>query len=123
MAKDNVVNGLSHNIIANGTKVVGTITTSNDIKIDGSVEGDLICKGKVVIGAQGAFNGNIECQNAEIFGTVDGKMQISELLSLKSTAKIVGQIKTKTLCIEPNAIFTGSCDMGTGAVNPVAVKK
>ena len=112
MAKEVVPTGIGHNIIAQGTKIVGTITTNSDIRIDGELEGDLICKGKIVVGQQGNIKGNVDCANAEIMGNVNGKMVVNGTLSLKSTSKIWGQIKTKILSIEPEAQFTGSCEMG-----------
>ena len=112
MAKEVVPTGIGHNIIAQGTKIVGTITTNSDIRIDGELEGDLICKGKIVVGQQGNIKGNVDCANAEIMGNVNGKMIVNGTLSLKSTSKIWGQIKTKILSIEPEAQFTGTCEMG-----------
>lgn len=81
------------------------------------VEGDIACSGKVVIGPQGTLKGNLNCQNAEIMGHVNGKIVVSELLSLKETAKIVGEIKTKTLMIEPKAIFSGTCDIRSNGIH------
>jgi cytoskeletal protein CcmA (bactofilin family) len=112
MAKEAVNSGIGHNIIAQGTKVVGTITTNSDIRIDGELEGDLSCKGKVVVGQQGNIKGNVDCANAEIMGNINGKIIVNGTLSLKSSSKIWGQIKTKILSIEPEAQFTGSCEMG-----------
>ena len=107
-----VSTGIGHNIIAQGTKIVGSITTNSDIRIDGELEGDLICKGKIVVGQQGNIKGNVDCTNAEVMGNINGKIIVSGTLSLKATSKIWGQIKTKILSIEPEAQFTGSCEMG-----------
>lgn len=122
MGKETPNMGITHNIIAQGTKIVGTITTGNDIRIDGSLEGDLSCNGKVVIGQQGFIKGNVTCNNAEIHGTIDGKISITDMLSLKSTAKILGHIKTKILCIEPEARFTGTCEMDNKSSQPAEQK-
>ncbi len=111
MGKDNTYQGLTHNIIAQGTEIVGTIRTEQDIRIDGKIEGDVICKGKVVIGQQGNVKGTITCDTTEIMGCVNGKLTIHDMTSLKSTANITGDLRTKTLSIEPGALFTGTCDM------------
>lgn len=103
--------GITHNVLAFGSKIVGNISADSDFRIDGEVIGDINCSGKVVIGPQGAMRGKLICQNAEIMGKVDGKLVISELLSLKETAVIKGEIKTRVLSIEPKAVFTGTCDM------------
>ena len=80
-------------------------------EFDQAVEMIYACKGKVVIGTNGNLIGNLTCTNAEIMGTTEGTINVSEMLSLKSTAKVKGDIKTKTLMIEPKAIFCGTCDM------------
>lgn len=111
MAKEIINNGLAHNVLASGTKVKGIITSESDFRIDGEFEGEMNCSGKVVIGTQGVLVGTLNCTNAEIMGKVEGKINITEQLSLKSTTTIVGDIKTKTLIIEPDAQFNGTCDM------------
>lgn len=111
MAKDNDNTGLLHNVIAQGTRINGTIETNSDIRFDGVLDGNLTCQGKVVIGQQGAITGDIICNNADIMGTVEGIIKVNDTLSLKSTAVISGEIHTKILSIEPNAVFNGTCEM------------
>ena len=106
--------GTEHNTLAYGTKVVGDIQAENDFRLDGFVEGTIVCKGKIIVGTKGVMSGTMTCSNADIMGTVKGKLVISDTLSLKSTAKVEGEITTKTLSIEPNATFTGTCDMSSG---------
>lgn len=112
MAKEVVVNqGATYNALTNGSKIVGRILADSDFRIDGEVEGDIICKGKVVIGQKGYLKGSISCVNAEVIGTVEGNITVSEQLSLRSTAFITGDVKTKLLMVEPNAVFNGTCSM------------
>jgi cytoskeletal protein CcmA (bactofilin family) len=99
------------NIIGTGTSIVGNVNSDGDIRIDGTLKGDLATAGKVVIGPSGVITGKINCRNADISGTVEGKINVSELLSLKASAKIFGDIATNKLAIEPNAVFTGTCNM------------
>lgn len=99
------------NMIVNGTKIVGEITANNDIRIDGHLKGNLTAKGRLVIGQTGMIIGDIKCKNADISGKVEGTISVSELLSLKSTSNIQGEIVTNKLAIEPGAIFTGTCNM------------
>ena len=100
------------NIIGNGTKITGDIETNGDIRIDGNLKGNIITKGKIVIGETGNIEGTIECENSDISGTLKGKITVKQLLSLKSTAKVFGDIITNKLAIQPDAIFTGTCNMG-----------
>ena len=101
------------NMIGPGTKIVGDLHTNGDIRIDGNIEGNVNSKGKVVIGNNGYVKGEIICTNAEVSGSLNGKVTASELLSLKASSKFNGEIKSGKLSIEPGAIFTGTCSMGT----------
>ncbi len=113
MAKiEEVSTGLSHNVIAQGTYVKGEITTNNDIRIDGSIEGIINSKGKVVVGDKGIISGEIKAANVDIMGNIIGNINATDTLSLKSTGKIKGNIITSTLIIEQGAIFNGGCKMG-----------
>ena len=107
------------NNILSGTKIVGNIDTNGDFRIDGHIEGNVNSKGKVVIGSNGYIKGEILCIHAEISGTLEGKISVTELLSLKSSSKLTGDIKTGKLSIEPGAVFTGTCTMGSKSVTPV----
>jgi cytoskeletal protein CcmA (bactofilin family) len=66
-----------------------------------------------VVGVTGFIHGEINCKNADISGKTDGRILVSELLALKSTAKVKGEINVAKLSIEPNAIFTGNCNMSS----------
>ena len=104
-----------YNALTSGSKIIGTVITDSDMRIDGIVEGDVKCSGKLVIGEQGLVKGSIECQNAEVMGRVDGKIDVKNSLALRSTSNLVGEIATGTLMVEPNAMFNGTCQMGSKA--------
>jgi cytoskeletal protein CcmA (bactofilin family) len=100
------------NRIVEGTTIEGEIKCESNIRIDGTFTGNLNTKGRLVIGPAGRIEGNIHCQNAEIEGWVKGKVMVQQLLSLKNSAKVEGDIFTDKLTIEPGANFTGACNMG-----------
>lgn len=102
----------SINIIRGGTEIKGDIICKGDIRIDGKLIGNLVSEGKVVVGEQGVVEGTIKCANATISGGVKVNIVVNELLSLKSTANLVGEISTNKLQIEPGANFSGNCKMG-----------
>lgn len=104
---------ISINRIVEGTSIKGDIRCESNIRIDGIFVGDLITKGRLVVGPNGKIEGNVTCQNAELEGQIKGKIQVQQLLTLKSTAKVEGDMVTDKLAIEPGANFTGSCSMGT----------
>ncbi|MES2763813.1 MAG: polymer-forming cytoskeletal protein [Bacteroidota bacterium] len=113
----------SINLIGNGTTITGDVTSNGDVRIDGKLKGNLSISGKLVVGPSGNIEGNIVCQNADVSGEIHGKVNVSELLSLKSTAKVLGDIVTGKISIEPNATFTGTCNMGAVVKNMSNVKE
>ena len=104
--------GTLYNALTSGSKIIGTVIADSDIRIDGHIEGDLQCSGKVVIGEKGHVNGTIDCQNAEIMGLVEGKVNVQQTLALRATSRMNGDVRTQTLIVEPNAQFNGTCAMG-----------
>jgi cytoskeletal protein CcmA (bactofilin family) len=102
----------SVNIIGAGTQVTGEIQSNGDFRIDGQLKGTISIKGKLVIGPSGKIDGEVNCQNAEVSGELIGKISVSELLTLKSTSRLNGDIITGKIAIEPDAQFTGTCSMG-----------
>ena len=100
------------NRIVEGTSIEGIISSESNIRIDGIVKGTISTKGRLVVGTTGIIVGDIICQNSEIEGKTKGKMTVGELLSLKATAKVEGNVKTGKLSIEPGAIFAVTCSMG-----------
>ena len=117
--KNQTMDASSVNLIGNGTKIVGDITSTGDVRIDGHLTGNIAISGKFVLGVNGVVDGNIASGNADLSGEVRGVVHVSETLSLKSTAKINGDIITSKLMIEPGAIFTGTCNMGAKVKNMV----
>ena len=101
----------SVNIIGAGTTIEGDIKSDGDVRIDGTLNGSLIIKGKLVLGSTGLVDGEVTCQNGDISGIITGKIKVAELLSLKATSKLTGDITTNKLSIEPGANFSGSCAM------------
>ena len=104
--------GALYNAITAESKIIGTIVANNDIRIDGTVEGDIQCRGKLVIGEKGFVHGNIQCTNAEVQGRIEGKVEALQTLALRASANIQGDVVTQSLIVEPNAIFCGTCQMG-----------
>jgi cytoskeletal protein CcmA (bactofilin family) len=111
MAKINETDSTTINLISSGTEITGNIKSAGDIRIDGGLTGNMSTKGKVVIGPTGKIKGEIICKNSEVSGIIEGKIVVSQLLSLKSSSKIIGDISTSRLSIEPGARFTGNCKM------------
>jgi cytoskeletal protein CcmA (bactofilin family) len=123
MAKNNETEPAAINLISNGTDISGDIKSNGDIRIDGSLTGNLNTKGKVVIGVTGKVNGEVICKNSEVSGSVEGKIIVNQLLILKASSKILGDIATSKLSIEPGAKFTGNCKMSDNDDNGGAARQ
>ena len=117
MAKNNETEPAAINLISNGTEISGDIKSGGDIRIDGSLTGNLNTKGKIVIGVTGRVNGEVICKNSEVSGYVEGKISVSQLLILKASSRILGDIATVKLSIEPGAKFSGNCKMSDSENN------
>lgn len=102
----------SINIINTGTTINGDIKANGDTRIDGELVGNLSSKGRLVVGPKGKINGEIRCNNVEVSGYINGKVVASELLNMKASSCIEGDIIARKLAIEPGATFTGNCSMG-----------
>ena len=118
MAKENnEINLQVINLIAKGTRITGDIASDGDLRVDGEITGNLETKGRLVIGASGKIEGEIRCKSSEIAGTHKGKLFVAELLSLKASSNVTGDIVTGKLSIEPGAYFAGTCTMSDENVN------
>ncbi len=93
------------NSLVTGTTVEGIVSADNDIRVDGYLKGTLTCKGKVIIGTSGNIEGEIKAQNAVIEGRFKGVLHIDDLLHIKETADVEGEINTDKLSVSPGAKF------------------
>lgn len=99
------------NMIGLGTIIKGDLTSDGDLRIDGKIEGNVISKSKIAMGASAEIRGNVNARSADISGKIDGDVVINETLFLRSSAKITGNITTAKLVIESGAEFNGTCIM------------
>jgi cytoskeletal protein CcmA (bactofilin family) len=111
------------NRICQGTEVIGNINTPGDIRLDGFLEGNITAKGKVVVGNTGKTKGEITGRTTDIFGHVEGSLNITEIISLKSTSNVKGSIVTSKISIEAGAIFNGTCTMSDAKADAAPPKK
>ena len=106
-------------IIAAGTTLKGDIHSSGDIRIDGTLQGNIQSTAKVVIGANGVVEGDISGQQADIMGRTTGTIKVKELLQLKGGSNVTGNIHAAKLQIETSANFNGQCHMTGAESTPV----
>lgn len=102
----------SLNMISEDTKLKGTIHSQSDLRIAGQLDGEVLCKGKIIITSTAKIEGNITAMEADIAGQILGTIKVSNKLILRKTAKIRGDLIIKALVIEEGATLNGSCRMG-----------
>ena len=100
------------NIIAEGTVFEGTMQADSDVRVSGRIVGKLKVKGRAVIAPEGTIEGEVAASNATIAGTVQGDIIVTERLTLATSARVEGSIKTTRLIVEEGAVFNGECLMG-----------
>jgi len=99
------------NRIVEGTTIHGDIVSLADFRLDGELIGNFTSNGKLVIGPAGRVKGDIICNTADVEGKFEGKMRVEDILNIKETASIIGEVEIGKLSVEPGAVFSASCKM------------
>lgn len=101
----------SHSILNVGTFIEGDFSTEGDLRIDGRLNGNLICKGRLVIGEHAIITGDIVCDNIDVSGSILGNIKAKDTLHLRQTATLQGDVMSAKFVVEPQAKFVGNCRM------------
>lgn len=109
--------GLSVNSFAAGTTVEGKVKTTTDIRIDGHLKGELRCEAKLIIGPQGSIEGVVKCQNAVVEGKFNGNLEVKELLHIKESATVTGDVLYGKLVVAAGAVINGTYNLHGSASN------
>jgi cytoskeletal protein CcmA (bactofilin family) len=110
-------NGNGTTLISSGTTLKGDISSNSDLRIDGTVIGNIHSASKIIIGANGVVEGDITGNQADITGKVSGNVRAKELLQLKGESIVTGNLYAGKLQVEPAATFNGQCHMGANVVD------
>jgi cytoskeletal protein CcmA (bactofilin family) len=111
----------SASLISAGTTLKGDISSNSDLRIDGTLIGNITSSAKVIIGANGVVEGDLQGQQADILGKVSGTVKVKELLQLKGSSIVNGNIQAGKLQVEPTATFNGECHMNSISATPEKV--
>ena len=106
------------NIIGQGTRITGDLISNGDFRVDGAIEGNVKVGQRLVIGGTGKILGNIEADSATVAGHIKGNLTVKNVLELKPSAKIDGDIITNKMVIEAGAQFKGRCTMNVAVSVP-----
>src|SRR5688572_11020924 len=110
-------NGNGTTLVGAGTTLKGDVSSNSDLRIDGTVIGNVHSTAKIVIGANGVVEGDLSGNQADIVGKVTGNIKAKDLLQLRSESTVTGNLYVDKLQVEPSATFNGQCDMGAAVTS------
>lgn len=121
-AAPSALNGKPETVIGANTSIVGTLKSDGNIRIDGTVEGDIEILGNLIIGETGRVIATVKAQNVHVSGAVKGEITAVEQLEISPTGKVWGDITTAALHIEPGGLFRGQSAMSTNIDEPLLLE-
>ena len=110
----------TRNVLSTDVEIKGTVKFTNDLVVDGKIEGEINSDGNLTVGENARIKAEIKTATIVVYGKVHGNLTATDRIELKASAEVVGDIKTKTLSIEAGAIFVGKSTVGTPANVPAA---
>ncbi len=116
------MNGKPETVIGSNTRFQGTLTSDGNIRVDGSVEGDIEVLGNLIVGETGRVIATIKAQNVHVSGAVKGEITAVEQLEISPTGKVWGDITTAALHIEPGGLFRGQSSMTSNIDEPLLLE-
>ena len=117
------VNAKISSIIGEDMVMEGKITAKEAVRIEGTMNGDVISEGTLVISITGKVTGNVKGSNIMVAGTIEGDLTSGGRTEVAASGKIYGNISTKSLIVDENAIFQGQCNMNAGTAEPALVQR
>ncbi|MDB6078338.1 MAG: polymer-forming cytoskeletal [Akkermansiaceae bacterium] len=114
--------GVSRNVLSSDVDIKGTVKFTNDLVVDGKIEGEIQSEGNLVVGENARLKAEIKTATVVVYGKVHGNITATDRVELKASAEVVGDIKAKTLSMEPGSIFVGKSAVGTPSTPAAATK-
>ncbi len=103
--------GEVHNAFSLTTEICGNIVTNDDMRLDGSLKGDITSDRKIVVGESAVIEGNIRCASLDSLGQITGDIYCEEKIILRGKSRLKGNVSTRSIEIEPGVFFDGTCHM------------
>lgn len=108
----------TRNILSADVKIKGTVKFTNDLVVDGKIEGEIFSEGNLIVAENARIKAEVKTATVIVFGKVHGNLTATDRIELKSSAEVIGDIKAKILSIEAGAIFVGKSTVGTPTQTP-----
>jgi cytoskeletal protein CcmA (bactofilin family) len=99
-------------LVAKGTIIEGKFSSKEDVRLDGTILGEVLCQNRIVLGESGRVEGTLQTKDAVIMGTVEGEIDAVGTIHLKGTAYIKGTIKAANMVVDEGARYIGECKIG-----------
>ena len=112
----------TRNVLSTDVEIKGTVKFTNDLVVDGKIEGEIQSDGNLTVGENARLKAEIKTNTIVVYGQVHGNLTATDRVELKASAEVVGDIKAKTLSIEAGAIFVGKSTVGTPAQLPASAQ-
>ncbi len=118
--------GVTRNVLNSDVSVVGILRFTDDLLVDGSVEGEITSEGVLTVGANASIQAGeknkvaVRTKSAIIQGRVTGDVEVTDRVELTSTAVLVGNVKASKISIQEGAVFVGYCEVGAATSVPAA---
>ena len=110
--------GGQRNILSNDVYINGSVKFTNDLLVDGRIEGKIASDGALTVAENAHIKAEVKTKSVVIYGKVHGNIICTERVDIKSSAEMVGDVKAGSLSIEPGAIFVGKSEVGTPTAQP-----
>jgi cytoskeletal protein CcmA (bactofilin family) len=110
-------------VLSTDVEIKGTVKFTNDLVVDGKIEGEIHSDGNLTVGENARIKAEIKTATVVVYGKVYGNLTATDRVELKASAEVVGDIKAKTLSIEAGAIFVGKSTVGTPAQAPASASQ
>ena len=114
-SRQNTSMNTTKNILSSDVEIKGSLKFSNDLVIDGTIEGEITSDGALTVGENAIVKGEIKVKSVTVFGKVEGNISVGERCELKANSELMGDVKARTLAIEEGATFLGKSIVGAAA--------
>ncbi len=108
------------NVLSSDVEIKGKVKFSNDLVVDGKIDGEILSDGSLTVGENAKIKAEIKTRSIVIYGKVHGNIIVTDRVELKANAELVGDIKAATLSIEAGATFVGKSTVGAPSSQPQA---
>ena len=100
-----------YTMLGEGSVFEGSLTVPHDVRIDGTLKGNLNADGALMVGSNGIIEADIVARSAVVGGRITGKLTVSDRVEMESSSSLIGDLMTRELVINEGAIFQGHCSM------------